>query len=141
MFEKAYKCGIINGDLFSAYSRSQLSLEKIVVKDEVNAIDYSGLNRYCQDATFREYDTYRPLLIPYGPPLDRSGCGINGTTIPSGSDALEACTGAVDVQFATMLVTTETSKYSKDRVQMLTDEGGIIGGIMFVTWFLSIVNQ
>lgn len=39
------------------------------------------------------------------------------------------------------LVATEKSKYSRDRIQMLTDEGGIIGGIMFVTWFLSIVNQ
>jgi len=40
-----------------------------------------------------------------------------------------------------LLVTTQTSRYSKDRVQMLTDEGGILGAVMFLTWFFSIVTQ
>ena len=70
LFERAFNCGIINGDLFSAYSNSQLSLEQIEINDEVSAIDYSRYREACQLPAFRNYITYRPLIVPYGPPID-----------------------------------------------------------------------
>jgi hypothetical protein len=144
LFKLAFDCGIVNGDLFSAYSNSQLSLEQININDEVEAIDYSTYPRPdCDRPEFRKYSTYRPLMISYGPPgvLPSEGCALDGTTLPTDQYAQRPCQGGIDVQFSSMLVTTQTSRYSRDRTQMLTDEGGVVGGIMFVTWFLSIVNQ
>lgn len=91
---------------------------------------------------------------------------MNGTEPPPRSEDVDICTGDVDIRFSTMLVTSQTSSYRKNWIDMLTDEvshlanpylhkapdcfsmltvvlsqGGIIGGIMFVTWFMGILNQ
>lgn len=113
----------------------------------MEAIDFElGYPSNCSDPEFRNYITYRYTLITYGPPqaipdTKITGCGVNGTAPPDNQLENLPCLGAIDVRMQTMLVSTETSQYSKSRVSILTDEGGIVGGIMFITWFFSILNQ
>jgi hypothetical protein len=136
----AYNCGIMRARLFSAPIESQIALEQVIINDKVKAIDYSDFSSICDRPEFRHYSTYRQSLVQYGQPYQAPNCRINGT-VPPEWDQLWPCQGHIDLTFGSMLVTTLTSDYSRDRVQMLTDEGGIIGGIMFGTWFFSIFSQ
>lgn len=38
------------------------------------------------------------------------------------------------------VVTTQKSAHGTDALKILTDEGGILGGILFVTWFFGIFD-
>ena len=139
VFEKAYECGLITAFLFPARGRSQVSLEMITIDDEVKAFNYS-YNPQCDIDAFRHYNTYRTSFISYEVNND-PGCLISSSTPPPDQTDPLPCVGDVDIHFSSMLVTEQTSDYAKDWVGMLTDEGGIVGGIMFVTWFLGIPNQ
>lgn len=138
LFEKALDCGVIVGNLFNPVGRTQLSLEQINVNDKVKDIDYSD---NCSDPAFRNYITYRFTLSNYATDLLGSGCGIVGNVPPDDPTDPRPCIGDIDIRYSTMLVTNQTSAYRKNWIDMLTDEGGIIGGIMFITWFMGILNQ
>ena len=147
IFKRALDCGVIVRNLFNPVGRSQLSLEKIIINDEVHAIDYpEGCNNI---SDFRQYSSYRFAFVPYAGDARANNCGVKGTAPPANpkepyvTDPTNPgpCIGDIDIRYSTMLVTTQTSTYSKSWVEMLTEEGGIVGGIMFVTWFLGILNQ
>lgn len=87
-----------------------------MINDEANATNYAKLDPSCDIPEFHHYITYRPLLIPYGPPVGPpTGCAVNGTTVPADQVAQRPCQGSIDVQFASMLVTTQTRQHSRGR--------------------------
>ena len=140
MYEDAVECGLVPGFLFEAYGSSQLNIEQISIDDKVNAIDYP--NPMCNDhPEFRNYLAYRFTLTFDSGPLSDPGCSVNGSTAPSDPNDPPACIGAIDVKFSSTQETVQVSEYSKDKVAIFTDEGGIIGAVMFVTWFFSIITQ
>ena len=138
LFQKALNCGILNGALFPVTSRVQISLEKIIINDQVNAVEYTS---GCDDPGFRKYDLYRPSIVPYSQGSVNEACSIDGTSPPANPDDPSPCTGDVDIKFSSMLVTTQTSTYGRSQIEMITDEGGIIGAITFITWFMGILRE
>ena len=71
-----------------------------MIDDKVNAIDYSSLDSKCDIPEFRNYTTYRPLLVSFGPPV--GGCALNGTSLPPDQTVQPPCQGVIDVQMASM---------------------------------------
>ena len=138
LFETAYKCGIIHADLFPARGRVYVAIEQIYINDIVNAINYSP---ECDLEEFRSYVTYRTKVIPYAGQFGPTECAYPNTATASEIAGMTACWGDIDVRFQTMLVNNQWSEYPKNWIDMLTDEGGIIGGIMFITWFMEILNR
>lgn len=48
------------------------------------------------------------------------------------------CTFLMQIKFASSLVTTQKSERATNTLRILTDEGSIVGGVLFLTWFLGI---
>ena len=117
-------------------------MQQVDVDDKVQAVNYTG---ECDRPEFRSYTTYVPILSQYAGPIKGSSsddpCDLPNGTLPTDKQHRPPhCIGAIDLKFDSLLVTKQTSSYSKSRVTMFTDEGGIIGAVMFVTWFFGIFN-
>ena len=121
LYAKAIECGIPFGMLMPANGRTQLSLQQVNIKDDVHDFDYHG---DCDRPEFREYITYSTELIQYNSAIDNPGtnCGVDGTTPPSEYTNAPACEGDLDMKFVSNLVTTQRSDYSKNWVDILTEE-------------------
>lgn len=134
-------CGLLaDGYLFQAYGLSQIVMQQVNIVDKIGAIDYT---KECDRPEFRHYTTYNPVISYFGQPLvpytSDNPCTVPfAPSIPQNPNP--ACVGAIDIKFDSMQVITQTSDHSKSRITMFTDEGGIIGAVMFVTWFFSIFN-
>ena len=138
LFEKAINCGIINGRLFTVTSRTQVHLEQSTIHDVVRDIEYSI---ECDDPAFRDFAFYRSSMSTYVDFDVDDSCALDGQNPPSDPSVSPPCVSDIDIKFSTMLVTSQTSRYSKSRTEMFTDEGGIIGAITFFTWFMGILKE
>lgn len=119
-------------------SRIQVLLEQTVIHDVVNDIKYT---KDCDDPAFRDFIFYRPSLSAYTEGGVNDECALDGQITPSDPWTSPPCGGDVDIKFSTMLVALQTSSYSESRTEMFTDEGGIIGAITFLTWFMGNLTE
>ena len=124
--ERALDCGIIPWNDFPARGRSALSLEQNIIDDKARA-----LNNCISTSS---YATYRSTITPLGREAPMGKCDVS--TKGANKAQFERCVGDVDIYFTSKLVTTQTSKHKKNWQELLTDEGSIVGGITFTTWFL-----
>jgi hypothetical protein len=65
--------------------------------------------------------------------LAESSCDVANATTYTGP-----CVIALQLYLSTVLVQTQTSAHGIDTLQILIDEGSIVGGVLFFTWFFSI---
>lgn len=138
-FELAFNCGIISSYLFPATQRVRLNVEQVNIEDSVDAIVYANFTEHSSSATqcnkFRDYAIYPLSAEPYGE-IGATSPQICDTSVTL--DSSSSCTNDIAIQFTSVRVTTQISKRPKSWKEWLTDEGGIIGGIQFVTWFSGI---
>jgi hypothetical protein len=86
----------------------------------------------CNLKSFIEYDVYNSEVKRGGVPADMSEC----TT--TSSNFTGPCSFKIGLSMSTMLVTSLSSARGTTWQKIMFDEGSIVGGITFVTWFLSI---
>jgi hypothetical protein len=129
--ELALNCSIIPINLFPARQRTRLSIEQLIVDDAIGAIEYP--HTACDK--FRRYNSYAVSVLPYG---SAAGTLPDQCDVSVTENTSEYCINDVSIVFTTMRTTTLTSGRPKSWKEMLTDEGGIVGGIQFATWFFTI---
>ena len=80
------------------------------------------------------YNAQTQLLFRETQSLRNSHCDKNSTNYNESS----VCQFILAVQFGSELLSSQTSSHGTTALQILIDEGGILGGIVFLTWFFSI---
>ncbi|KAK5674948.1 hypothetical protein LTS10_012360 [Elasticomyces elasticus] len=101
------------------------------ISDDVKAVLQS--DDKCNTTTYSNYIRYDtsvltlPVMTGKGYQCDLGRPDYNGP-----------CPAKLSMSFSSLLVTTLKSSNGIDTEQMLLDEGSIVGGIMFVTWFFNI---
>jgi hypothetical protein len=98
-----------------------------------------GELRICsnKDLSRRKYIYYNaePNIFTLGPSslanssCDKAGANYNNDT---------PCSLVLSVQIRSEILTTQTSSHGTTALDILIDEGGILGGILFFTWFFGI---
>lgn len=131
-FIKAVDCGIIalNAYPITKSSTAQLVLEQQTIADDVGAIDLPKTS--CNAKSFSKYNTYTYQLNEIGGAVDVIACTHTSSNFKG------PCFFDTYMTMSSMLVTTQTSTRATDWKKILLDEGSIVGGITFLTWFLSI---
>ena len=122
---------------FPAGDRNQASLQQVTINDPYNAM---ARNKSCrQFDQFKHYNTYDTQIVPLGAPSapGRNNCdkGENPEKPFNGS-----CNADVTVAFTSTLARVYTSEHGKDWVTILTEEGGVVGFVTFLTWFFGIFS-
>ena len=79
---------------------------------------------------YKFYTTRATNMAPGSFSIDNTTC--------TGSNPQDVCAASVTVKFDSSLVTKQTSSRGMDTLQIFIDEGSIVGGILFFTWFLGI---
>lgn len=96
-------------------------------EDPVGALSGMG-SRYCSpEVRQRKAYTY----------YDSDVMSI-GTESPEDCSDPLVCGFALSLSFSSSLVTTQKSSRGTNALKILTDEGSLVGGILFLTWFLGI---
>ncbi|KAK0321871.1 hypothetical protein LTR57_019171 [Friedmanniomyces endolithicus] len=117
--------------LSAAVSQHDIYLRQTTIADDVRAIVQTNGN--CSADIYTHYNQYDvsvetlPMVTGGGPQCD---LGLPGYTGP--------CPASLMVSYSSLLVTTLRSNHGTDWLKMLLEEGSIVGGIMFVTWFFNI---
>ena len=83
--------------------------------------------RFCNDGSgaYKYYDTEMTTIT--------TGGDLNSATC---NDVV--CHGRVQIHLSSAVVTKQTSRHGTSAIQIFSDEGGLLGGILFLTWFFSI---
>ncbi|XXG97836.1 structural constituent of ribosome [Hypoxylon texense] len=92
-----------------------------------NAVDGIFGSMYVRD--FKYYNGEPPRIT-----WDRQ----QGIECDVGKNGTAPCQFSLPFTFSSPLVTVETSKRGTDALKIFTDEGSILGAILFITWFLGI---
>ncbi|KAK1810277.1 hypothetical protein LTR12_015341 [Friedmanniomyces endolithicus] len=117
--------------LSAAVSRHDIYLRQTTIADDVGAIVQTNGN--CSADIYTHYNQYDvsvqtlPMVTGGGPQCD---LGLPNYTGP--------CPAMLMMSYSSLLVTTLRSSHGTDWLKMLLEEGSIVGGIMFVTWFFNI---
>jgi hypothetical protein len=105
-----------------------------LLNDNINSLASS---RQGCDANTSKYMYYQ---LQYD--LNGLGDSLAGSTCDVGEagagDASTPCPFHMHLGLQTSAVTSQMSKHGTDFKTIFTDEGGILGGLLFMTWFLGI---
>lgn len=129
-FTEALDCGIVTLAEIPALGSNTLTITPYVMIDDVDALQSSSWSGHCTE--YRHYRYYEGQLSSTGI-FNSSSCDTSSKTYAGGK-----CISQVMLRFSTNIVTNFTSDRLLDRKQMFIDEGGIVGFVMFLTWFLGI---
>ena len=132
---RALDCGIVRLDIYPVNQSStvEIFLEQSSIVDNVGALDYPDwFDARCDLESLSMYNTYSYRLVEVGGVPDTQFC-----TQPV-SPSNGPCIFNTVLYISSMLVTTQTSARGTSWIKMILDEGSIVGGITFVTWFLGI---
>lgn len=88
-----------------------------------------------KDKRFDSYNIYETDIIPLGEP---SAPGPNICDLSR--DYNGSCNADLTVSFPSTLTRVYTSEHGKDWITILTEEGGVVGFVTFLTWFFGIFN-
>lgn len=105
------------------------------MNDTVGGLDagISNADSICADAPSKyTYYTADVVTLEPGYPLVKSTCDQSLANYTS------SCGAGMWIKPVSSLVTTQTSSPGTDIVEIFVDEGAIVGGVMFFTWFLGI---
>lgn len=130
-FPRAYNCAINSFMFLTTDTFQQVNLRPIVTIDEINAMERGG---GCDVPEFNRYTSYDLSVIDWGPQpeinMGNWDCDINT------SDGV--CTALTQIVFPTPVTTIYQSRHGKDWITILTEEGGVVGFVTFLTWFFGI---
>ncbi|TKA81665.1 hypothetical protein B0A55_01336 [Friedmanniomyces simplex] len=118
--------------LVAAVGRNDVYLQQTTIADDARAVVEPPKSN-CTGHIYTHYNRYDTSVqtLPVETGQDyQCDLGLPNYTGP--------CPAVLTMKFSSLLVTTFTSKYGTDWKQMLLEEGSIVGGIMFVTWFFNI---
>lgn len=131
----AGNCTTFNPIFLSAVvSANDISIQQTTISDGVEAFVPAEVVAECQfdsNLVYNQYSLSVSTLPSYGPAL----CDLGNR------DYTGPCKGTLTMSFSSWMITTQRSMRASDWKQMLLDEGAIVGGVMFVTWFLGIFVQ
>ncbi|TKA81680.1 hypothetical protein B0A55_01346 [Friedmanniomyces simplex] len=117
--------------LVAAVGRNDVYLQQTTIADDVGAVvEPKGT---CTADIYPHYNQYYTSVhtLPVETGRDNQcDLGLPNYTGP--------CRAVLTMKFSSLIVTTLRSDHGTDWKQMLLDEGSIVGGIMFVTWFFNI---
>lgn len=108
------------------------------IKDPVHALsrgDSSLTSEGCRKID--AYFYYDLSVADIGRSTFRSEIGPCPDSNDTGAGAIR-CSFYMNFEFASSLVTAHNSQRATNTLRILTDEGSIIGGVLFLTWFLGI---
>ncbi|KAK0275426.1 hypothetical protein LTR35_011128 [Friedmanniomyces endolithicus] len=117
--------------LSAAVSQHAIFLRQTTIADDVGAI--IEVSRDCSADIYTHYNQYEtsvqtlPMITGQE---DQCDLGLPNYTGP--------CPAVLTMSYSSLLVTTLRSSHGTDWLKMLLEEGSIVGGIMFVTWFFNI---
>ncbi|KAI9745422.1 MAG: hypothetical protein M1818_000956 [Claussenomyces sp. TS43310] len=138
-FTYIYSCGfteMMDLILAPAVGESLMTIEQSRINDDIGSLDESSdsLGPYanCSRKGFSHYNRWDARLTSVS--TINAGKCITGSSAPLDN----TCVGNLLVTYSSLSVTTQTSSHSIGWKQMLLDEGSIVGGITFVTWFFGI---
>jgi hypothetical protein len=146
--EFAWNCGsppfyyTVNTEITTT-TQVELAVQRTLFFDSAKVlpdhISDPGELRICsnKDLNRRKYIYYnaQPNMFTLGPSslanssCDRAGANYNNDT---------PCSLVLSVQIRSEILTTQTSSHGTTALHILIDEGGILGGILFFTWFFGI---
>lgn len=96
------------------------------------------LRRECRH-DFKHYNTYEADVVPLGAPFapgPNNSCDVGDDQNPPSGP----CSAGVTVSFPSTLTRVYTSTHGKDWITILTEEGGVVGFVTFLTWFFGIFH-
>jgi hypothetical protein len=111
-----------------------MQIEQSTINDYVGSLDESSISTRpdCSRKDYRHYSRWTSKFT-----TSRTVPSNECHTRPS-SQIGNPCIGHFFLSISSLLLTTQTSSHSIEWKQMLLDEGSIVGGITFLTWFLGI---
>ena len=109
-----------------------ITIDSHVVEDKMGTLkpSISTLCNITTDMDANNYTTYSTTVVNL-PLTNPSLCDVSATNFLP-------CWSSYRIMFGSNMVATQSSGRGTDWAKILTDEGGIAGGIAFFTWFLSI---
>ncbi|OQN97496.1 hypothetical protein B0A48_16649 [Cryoendolithus antarcticus] len=115
-------------------TRSIINLQTTAYQwDDVRALGFRDYNDSCPPQ-LRSYSYYTGTADSayLGVPLENSHCDVGGNNYTGAN-----CSFSMFISQSNV-ITTQKSSHGTNALKILTDEGGILGGILFVTWFFGI---
>lgn len=119
-------CEYVTWIVVSGLAHNFISIEQVLINDHEKK-----LQSHSSCGSSSSFAIYRASLtsIPY---KNTTFCDI------SNGSSEEYCHVTTDVAYSSYLTTKLTSMKKKDRKTMLIEEGSIVGGITFLTYFLGV---
>ncbi|KAK6422934.1 hypothetical protein LTR95_016614 [Oleoguttula sp. CCFEE 5521] len=115
-------------------TRSIINLQTTAYQwDDVRALGFRDYNDSCPpQLSSYSYYTGTADSAYLGVPLENSHCDVGGNNYTGAN-----CSFSMFISQSNV-ITTQKSSHGTNALKILTDEGGILGGILFVTWFFGI---
>lgn len=113
-----------------------IGVEQTEINDAVDALEKntsacSVSNRPYSD--YRRHASYR-VTVNHLRLIDQKVCDVGS----KGYEKASVCPSVNYIHFSTNMVTRQTSSHGTDWKKIIVDEGSIVGGVMFFTWFLGL---
>ena len=100
-----------------------------------------GRTDICNIPAFNQYQAYELSVVDWGDQpgiATYGGCDIANPQNLAG-DGL--CRALLQIVFPTPLTTIYESRHGKDWITILTEEGGVVGFVTFLTWVFGIFES
>lgn len=123
---------------FNEMSSTYVIIASYYIDDPVRALgeresrDSDGICSF--EAQRRTKYAYYEARVVSEPGIDHTPCPVSDHA----DIGAVKCRFSMTLYLASSLVTTQKSARGIDTLRILTDEGSIIGGVLFLTWFLGI---
>ncbi|KAK5126767.1 hypothetical protein LTR85_009701 [Meristemomyces frigidus] len=129
-----------NPDKFTTYGAHSYGENHVYLRTQTVVDTFNALNNHsaadtstCSNPGLKRYDHYsaQGFYAGSGTPAK---CVLSSDSLDQTAD----CQTHLSIYFDSFMVATETSARGTDWKRMLLDEGSIVGGVVFVMWFLTI---
>lgn len=128
-FTTALDCGIIALTEIPALGSNTLTVSRTDVADDLGLLQRPNNSTVCSNIP-RTYSSYDFQLSSTGV--------VDPTVCDSSKQDPGICISQLIVRYSTFLTTRMESEHKIDWVDILSEEGGILGGIQWIMWFFTI---
>ncbi|KAE8365066.1 hypothetical protein BDV27DRAFT_107787 [Aspergillus caelatus] len=129
-FEKGLECGLITLREMPAIGSNSFAITASFYDDALNVLHVNSSNSDCAELGRQVYQ-FETLLSSTG--------GYNYTACDANEK--EACISQTLIRYATPYVQSFKTVQGKSATDILTDEGGIVGGVAYLSWLFTVIDQ
>ncbi|KAB8251061.1 hypothetical protein BDV35DRAFT_339935 [Aspergillus flavus] len=129
-FEKGFECRLISLREMPAIGSNSFAIIASFYDDALNVLYANSSNNSCAEMGHQLYQFETSLSSTGG--YNYTACDANEQ---------EACISQILIRYASPYVQSFTTVQVKSATYILTDEGGIDGGVEFLSWLFTVIDQ